>query len=672
MKVLFKKRINNYVLIQVLISLIPLIIFQFFHYKYHIIDVENKMNLILSLMLIFFEIIILKLQIKIFNKNETIDKLTKLEEDNGKLAAIIKYADDAIISQDLHNNIISWNKGSENIFGYKGEEVIGKNISILIPKDELQEMALFIKKEIDDREVECIEKLMAKKSGEKINVSITISPIIDDMGRKVGISFIARDIRKNKIMEEKLQKSYDELSAVYEELSATEGELREQYNELQKIEEKMRYMASYDQLTDLPNRNTFMESLKFAINKNIEEKSNGKIAVMFLDLDNFKKINDTLGHIYGDKLLKKVADILRLYLGGNSSIGRIGGDEFIIYLPCDSQCQEVIEFCENVILKLNENLVVDNKCVYVSVSMGASVFPDDSSDVNTLLKYADTAMYKAKKIGKNNYCFFSADIKEEIERKIAIEKGLRTALKNEELDIHYQPQVDVKNRKIVGFEALLRWNSREFGMVSPTEFIPIAEETGLIISIGDWIINKVCKQVVQWVDKDYDISRVEINISAVQIQNRGFADRVKKIIKRTSVNPKYLEFEITETILMESLENNIKILQEFRDLNIKVALDDFGIGYSSFNYLKNLPISTIKIDKSFIDNIGKNNSDKDITHGIIKLAHNINMEVIAEGVEEEEQVFLLEDMRCDRIQGYYFSRPLQINKAEELLMNIGK
>ncbi|GAA0724241.1 hypothetical protein GCM10008905_17850 [Clostridium malenominatum] len=631
---------------------------------------EQAMAMILVVSV--FLIIIINLQSIIRNKNETIEKLTKLKDDNRKLAAIIKYAEDAIVSKDLLGNILSWNKGAENIFGYTAEEVVGKNVSILFPEEKLYELPRFIQEELDDVCIECIETTRLRKDGEKINISVTVSPVMDEAGRRIGTSSISRDITKNKLMEEKLQKSYEELSAVYEELAATEAALREQYNELQLAEEKMRHMASYDYLTDLPNRNIFNENLKKAM-ENVEYiNSDRKIGVIFLDLDNFKRINDTLGHNCGDGLLKKVSEILINYLGSKEQIGRVGGDEFVIFLPMDSEYKEAVEFCENVIKRLNKTLLIDSKCVNVSVSMGISVFPDNSTDVDTLLKYADVAMYRAKKIGKNNYSFFTQEMKGEIEKRVEMEKGLRNAIKKGELDIHYQPQVDVKNRDIVGFEALLRWKSNEFGPVSPVEFIPVLEETGLIISIGDWIISKVCKQIVEWVNNGHNISRVAINLSSVQIQNRGFSDRVKRIIRETGVDPKYLEFEITESILMESLENNIKVLKEFRDLNIKVALDDFGIGYSSFNYLKNLPISTLKIDKSFIDNISKNNSDKDITHGIIKLAHKINMEVIAEGVEEEEQVTLLEDMRCDRIQGYYFSKPLDLHNVKKLLTDLKK
>lgn len=308
--------------------------------------------------------------------------------------------------------------------------------------------------------------------------------------------------------------------------------------------------------------------------------------------------------------------------------------------------------------------------MYTSASMGISIFPQDSIDINILLKNADTAMYKAKNFGKNNYCFFTKDMRDEVVRKTEIEKGLREALDNNELQVYYQPQIDVNSRKLVGFEALLRWNSKELGWVSPAEFIPIAEETGLILPIGEWIIKTACNQHVEWMKKGYKPFIMAINLSTVQIQHKDFGKVVRKIIEESKVDTKYLEFEITETILMESLDCSMELLKEFRDLEIKVALDDFGTGYSSFNYLKSLPISTIKIDKSFIDNINFNSNDKDITHGIIKLAHRINMDVIAEGVEKEDQVWLLQDMKCDRIQGYYFSKPLALQDAENLLTKL--
>ncbi|PRR79409.1 Cyclic di-GMP phosphodiesterase Gmr [Clostridium liquoris] len=441
-----------------------------------------------------------------------------------------------------------------------------------------------------------------------------------------------------------------------DELIKSEDELREEI-----------FLASCDELTNLPNKEMFIKSLQKTIDKIIKTNSNEKIAVMFLDLDNFKKINDTLGHNYGDELLKIVAEILKFYVGEGNYISRIGGDEFLIFICCDKDCNNVVNLCENIKGMFIEPLKIGNKYACTSVSIGISIFPQDSTDVNILIKNADIAMYKGKNSGKNSYCFFTNNMRQEMERKSEIEKYLRNALENNELQVYYQPQIHVSGKKLAGFEALLRWNSKELGWISPVEFIPIAEETSLIIPIGEWLIKTVCNQYVEWMKKGYAPFTIAINLSAVQIQNKDFGEKIRRIIKETNIDPKYIEFEIAETMLMESLECSIKLLKEFKELGVKVAIDNFGIGYSSFKHLKGLPINTIKIDKSFIDDIDLNSSDRDITHGIIKLAHKINMEVIAEGVGKEGQVSLLEHMECDKIQGYYFSRPLSLESAESML-----
>jgi diguanylate cyclase (GGDEF)-like protein/PAS domain S-box-containing protein len=428
-------------------------------------------------------------------------------------------------------------------------------------------------------------------------------------------------------------------------------------------EAEINKLQYYDALTEIPNRKLFIATLESEII--MARDSGAKHAVLFIDLDNFKEINDTLGHDYGDKLLKAVAITLRESIREDDFISRVGGDEFFILMRNITDCTEVTSICEKLLFALNYELDIDGKHVYTSASVGITIFPEDAIETSSLLINADTAMYSAKYSGKSKYSFFNKGMSDIVIRRAQIEKGLRIALRNNELEIYYQPQIDIVNNKVKGFEALLRWNSRELGSLSPVEFIPIAEQCGLIIPIGDWIMKTVYIQNNIWKSKEYEYDTIAINLSAIQLESDKFGDTLKRILAETKTNTKFVELEITESLLMKDLGKSIKLLTEIRDLGINIALDDFGTGYSSLSYLKQLPINTLKIDKSFIDNISTNEREKAIVDGIIQLAQKIGLDVIAEGVETKEQIQLLKQMGCNQIQGYYFSKPLPANEIEE-------
>jgi diguanylate cyclase (GGDEF)-like protein/PAS domain S-box-containing protein len=432
---------------------------------------------------------------------------------------------------------------------------------------------------------------------------------------------------------------------------------------LKNSEEKINKLEYYDALTEIPNRKLFINTLESEIIMSKDREV--KHAILFIDLDNFKEINDTLGHDYGDKLLKGVAISLKESIREEDFISRVGGDEFFILMKNIEDCTEVTNLCERLLFSLNYEINIDGKHVYTSASVGITMFPEDAKETSALLINADTAMYSAKYSGKAKYSFFNKSMSDIVIRRVQIEKGLRNALKNNEFEIHYQPQIDIENNKVKGFEALLRWNSAEFGKLSPVEFIPIAEQCGLIIPIGDWIMRTVYLQNNLWKSKGYLYETIAINLSAIQLESDKFGDTLKRIIAETKVNTKFVELEITESILMKDFEKSIKLLTEIRDLGINIALDDFGTGYSSLSYLKQLPINTLKIDKSFIDNIVENKREKAIVDGIIQLAQKIGLDVVAEGVETKEQIQLLKIMGCNQIQGYYFSKPLPANEIEE-------
>ena len=435
------------------------------------------------------------------------------------------------------------------------------------------------------------------------------------------------------------------------------------------FEEEIDKLKHYDILTDTPNRKLFIITLE---NEIIKAKCNYKKikhAVLFIDLDNFKEINDTLGHNYGDELLINVANLIKTTIAEGDIVSRVGGDEFFILMKNIKDYSEISKLCVRLQDLLNCAIRIEEKHVYTSASIGITIFPNDGFDTNILLKNADTAMYSAKNNGKTRYSFFNESMSFIIVRRAEIEKGLRSALANNEFEMYYQPQIDIINNKLKGFEALLRWNSTKLGKVSPAEFIPVAEKSGLIVSIGEWIIKMVCLQNSLWKSKGYLYDSIAINLSGIQLQNDNFEENLKKIINETKINPKFVELEITESIFMKDFERSIKLLTAIRDLGITIALDDFGTGYSSLSYLKRLPINTLKIDKSFIDNIDTNEREKVIVDGIILLAQKIGLDVIAEGAETKKQIELLKGMGCNQIQGYYFSKPLSAWEIEEKFLS---
>jgi diguanylate cyclase (GGDEF)-like protein/PAS domain S-box-containing protein len=430
-------------------------------------------------------------------------------------------------------------------------------------------------------------------------------------------------------------------------------------------EDRITYMAYYDILTKLPNRTLFMERLEKELKQSYCSNTMG--AVLFIDLDNFKNTNDTLGHDYGDMLLQLIADKFEKVKNNSDTICRFGGDEFIILQPNIKSEDDVVKLATDILEIFHEVFIINEKQIFITGSIGIALYPRDGTSTNGILKNADTAMYKAKESGKNRYSFFNEEMYHGLERKTMIERILRNALENNELQIHYQPQFDIKSNKITGFEALMRLNSKELGPIPPNEFIPIAEESGLIIEIGEWCLRRVCLKNKEWKDKGYEYGCIAVNISSIQLQQVDFLHMVKRSIKDAELKPDFLEIELTETILMKSLENNVKILNELRSMGVKIALDDFGTGYSSLNYLRKIPITTLKIDKSFIDGLTRSLKEEAIADGIIQIAHKMDLDVVAEGVEFNHQLKILKDKQCDKIQGYLFSKPLAETEVEKIL-----
>lgn len=429
------------------------------------------------------------------------------------------------------------------------------------------------------------------------------------------------------------------------------------------MERKINHLAYYDSLTELPNRLKFIERLDDILSNISNSKKKG--ALLFLDLDNFKNINDTLGHSFGDEVLKALSTRLK-NIFKKDNVCRLGGDEFLILMPGFSNKEEIKKYVSELFISFREPIKLENLEVFITGSLGISIYPEDGITSSNLLKNADTAMYKAKESGKNKFEFFNDTMYQDVLRRTNIEHGLRNALKNHEFTMVYQPQVDTLTHKIRGLEALIRWTSPILGAISPAEFIPIAEQTGLILPLSKWILKTVCSDANIWLKEGFDFGVVYINISPMQLQMPNFMDDLKKIIEETQVNPACLGMEITENVLIKSLDKTVKILEELKKLGIETALDDFGTGYSSLNYLKKLPIDYVKIDKSFIDTICNNETEISVAKGIIDLSHKMNLKVIAEGVEIEGQFALLKEMDCDKIQGYFFCKPLPLEEIKKL------
>lgn len=422
------------------------------------------------------------------------------------------------------------------------------------------------------------------------------------------------------------------------------------------------YHAYFDQLTGLNNRACFQSELKQMMEK--AKKDNSKLAILLLDLDRFKNINDTLGHEIGDYLLKACSVRLQNTIGQLDRIYRVGGDEFVIILPnaTEEYCKSI---AENILQKFTEPLFVKEYEILITPSLGISIYPDNGDNSELILKNADTSMYLAKSKGRNSFEFYSSELNDAISRKIKIENELRKAIISNQFALYYQPKVDLKSRKIVGMEALLRWQHPELGFVSPVEFIPIAEETGQIVSIGEWVLKTACKQTKDWQYAGLTELCVSVNVSVQQFKHSDFIKTVKKTLQEVNLDAKYLELEITESII-QNLKDSTRILSELKLIGVKTSIDDFGTGYSSLYVLKKLPIDTIKIDKSFIDNVS-NKMDHSIVKTIIELGLNLNLEVVLEGIEYEEQVTDLA-INYDGIlgQGYLFGRPVPAEEFNDL------
>lgn len=468
---------------------------------------------------------------------------------------------------------------------------------------------------------------------------------------------------------QKLKESYKELEKAYEEVTQTKNALYSRYEELKISKEKIRKIAYTDYLTDLPNRVAFSEMLDSVM---LTLRNDEVVALIDIDIDNFKNINDMLGHSFGDEMLIDVAHRLREALDENDYLARMSGDEFVILTQNIKDISSFEEKIKKIQKVFTYPFILSTKEFFITVSMGITFAPRDGKTTQVLVKNVDSAMYIAKGNGKNTYCYFDDSINTRMMKKLEMLSELRKAIDNNEFLVHYQAQMDLETDRVVGFEALARWNHPTKGIVMPQEFIPVAEENGLIVAIGEKVLHEACRQLKEWEEDGFGDIIVAINLSARQFKDRDFLSMVYHVIEETKVDPKKLEFEITETIALDDIEYTIATILKLKELGITFSLDDFGTGYSSLNYLKRLPVNSLKIDKSFLDTILESKCDQKIVSTMIDLAKVLNIKVIAEGVELSEQEQFLKDANCNKAQGYFYSKPVPKDMACELLKKVNE
>ena len=543
---------------------------------------------------------------------------------------------DAVLTTDLQGNVTYLNTVAEAMTGWSHQEALGRPLAEVfkIIDGTTHPAANPAQRAIDeDRMVGlATDRVLVSRDGFESAIEDSSAPIHNREGQVTGVVIVFHDVSQSRAM------------AV-----------------------KMSYLAQHDFLTGLPNRVMLTERLSQAIG--LAHRHRKQVALLFLDLDYFKHINDSLGHAIGDQLLQSVAARLTACVRSTDTVCRQGGDEFVILLAEIEQLQDVAHVAEKLLATLAVPQHIGGHELHVTLSIGISIYPDDGDDVDTVMQNADTAMYHAKASGRNNYQFFRADMNARAVRRQFVESSLRRALREGEFLLHYQPKINLTSGAITGTEALIRWRDPELGLIYPEQFVLIAEECGLIVPIGRWVLREACTQVQAWLDAGLHAVPVAVNISAVEFRHENFLAGVALILKETGLAPEYLELELTETILMHNAKASASVLQQLKAMGVRLAIDDFGTGYSSLSYLKQFPIDTLKIDQSFLRNIATGTDDATILSAVIGMGRNLKQRVIAEGVETHEQLAFLRTQHCDEGQGFQFSHPLPAEDFASLLVS---
>lgn len=435
-------------------------------------------------------------------------------------------------------------------------------------------------------------------------------------------------------------------------------------------ENELKHHAFHDGLTGLPNRNFFDQHISL-ISKN-SQRYNKLFAVLFIDIDNFKNINDTLGHNIGDQILQYFAKRLNSHIRKSDFVCRWGGDEFVVLLGEIQNPDQAAKFSQRLLQTFEHPLQIEGHEIYLKCSVGIAIYPEDGQETEILLKNADAALYRTKESGRNHYQFYNPQMGVEIAENFTLENQLHQAVKNGEMILHYQPQINIKTGQVYGLEALIRWKSPQLGLIKPGKFIPLAEKTGLILPMGEWVLKTACQQNKKWQQMGLPPVRISVNLSAQQLQQPNLIETVENTLESVGLDPKWLELEVTESMLMKNITIAKKTLQELREMGVYISMDDFGTGYSSLGYLKKFPFDTLKIDQSFVKELNQSSQDLHIISAIMTLSRGFNLRVIAEGVENQEQLKLLKELNCEEMQGYLFSRPLSSEDVLKYLIGFQK
>ncbi|MDO8845705.1 MAG: EAL domain-containing protein [Methylicorpusculum sp.] len=548
-------------------------------------------------------------------------------------AAVFENTKDGAVITDLSSIIVAVNPAFCEITGYKAEEVLGKGTSILRSCRHDNKFYHDLWDDLINNGHWRGEIWNRRKNGELYPQFLSISTIHDELGHASNYVGVFTDI-----------------------------------SQIKQSKERLEHLAHYDPLTHLPNRLLIQSRLKHALE--VAQRHGNRIAVLFIDLDHFKTVNDSMGHPMGDELLATVAQRLNHRLREEDSLGRLGGDEFLVVIEQMEKTLDAVELALSLLDRIAEPFTLSNgQTVFIGASIGISLFPDDADSVTELIQHSDSAMYLAKNQGRNTYRFYTEDLTRLANERLNLESRLRRALERKEFFLQYQPLIADSSHEIVGVEALLRWNDPELGIISPNQFIPLTEETGLIITLGEWVLLNACAQAKAWLDNGHPPLYVAVNLSPVQFRNQDVVSLIKKVLDETGLPAEYLELEITEGILMEQADQALITLANLKTLGVSLAVDDFGTGYSSLSYLKRFPLDKLKIDRSFVDGLGSDENDQAIVKAVIAMGHSLGIKTLAEGVETIQQLNILKQLGCQFYQGYLFGKPMMpgdIAKVEKI------